>query len=237
MLYFDFINPYLWYITIIILYFTSVFFIFLRKDFITRNQNYIRVFIMVLLIWSQLARYGFSIIRDGFNPEIYFPFFICRISSLVLTYYFITKDRKVESFLFYWGILGVAGVLYPNGPISNIANLTETFYIDHVLLALTPFYLVVIEGFKPNKTNLRQTTLLMMILLLLFIPINEYFGTDYFYTKDQSVFRVLFPKISDTIFGVNIHLSSILYVIAHTLCAYCFFNLEYRLLHRYKTEV
>ncbi len=132
MLYFDFINPYLWYITIIILYFTSVFFIFLRKDFITRNQNYIRVFIMVLLIWSQLARYGFSIIRDGFNPEIYFPFFICRISSLVLTYYFITKDRKVESFLFYWGILGVAGVLYPNGPISNIANLTETFYIDHV---------------------------------------------------------------------------------------------------------
>ncbi len=234
MIYFDFVNPYIWYTTVIIFYIVSVLLLFKQKEVITKHKQKIITIVTILLVWSQLARYGFSILRDGFIYETYFPFYICRISSLILTYYVITKDKRVESFLFYWGLLGLAGVFYPNGPITNIANLTETFYIDHVLLALTPFYLITIEHYQPNQNTLRKATIFMMILLLVFIPINELFNTDYFYTKDQSIFRLLFPQISDTIFGVNIRFSSILYVLAHTLCAYCFFNFEYNLFNRYK---
>jgi hypothetical integral membrane protein (TIGR02206 family) len=203
---------------------------FLHQDTVKKNEKTIFVVVLILLTWSQLARYGFSLLRDGFHPAEYLPFFICRISSLVLLYYVITKDKRVESFLFYWGATGLAGVIYPNGHISNIANLTETFYIDHFLLGLTPIYLVLFRGFKPNRKNLLQITFFMFVVLLIFIPINNNFGTDFFYTKNQSIFKIVFPNIPDTIYGVDVSFSSIIFVIVHTITAYFYFLGIYKLL-------
>jgi len=228
MLYFTFLNPYVIFAFFVLLFAFCAHAIFRYSDFIQTNKKIIFRVLMVVLIWSQLARYGLSLFRDGFDAGAYLPFYICRISSIVLLYYIITEDKRVEAFLFYWGATGLAGIIYPNGPIENIANLTETFYIDHFLLGLTPFFLVAHQGFRPDKRNLYTITLFMLVVLLIFIPINLAFGTDFFYTKDQSIFGVLFPNIPDTVFGLNIALSSILFTFAHTLTAYGFFYVYYR---------
>jgi hypothetical integral membrane protein (TIGR02206 family) len=202
--------------------------IFTYQEFIRKNMKPIIVVVLVLLIWSQIARYGLSLLRDGFVLGQYMPFYICRISSLVLLYYVITKDKRVESFLFYWGATGLAGIIYPNGSIDNIVNLTETFYIDHFLLGLTPFFLVVYRGYQPNRQNLISVTLFMLAVLLFFIPINALMDTDFFYTKDQSIFGVLFPNIPDSIFGINIAFSSIVFAVVHSSVAFGFFSIYYR---------
>lgn len=236
MFYFTFANPYIIYTSVVFLFVFAVYAIFQKQEFIHTHKRTILWIVTILLVWSQLARYGFSVIRDGGFSNDYLPFYVCRISSLVLLYYVITKDKRVESFLFYWAATGLAGVTYPNGEINNIPNLTETFYIDHFLLALTPFYLVVYEGFRPSKKNLFQVTALMLVVLLTFIPLNNIFGTDYFYTKDQSIFGIIFPFIPDTVFGVNIALSSIAFAFGQSLFSLGYFfiyynyfkNLEYR---------
>jgi hypothetical integral membrane protein (TIGR02206 family) len=228
MFYFTFADPYIIFAAIVLLFAWSAHVLFAYPDWVRRHEKTILLIVAILLIWSQLARYGFSILRDGFDATDYFPFYICRISSLVLLYYILTKDRRVEAFLFYWGATGLAGVIYPNGAIANVANLTETFYIDHVLLGLTPFYLVMYRGFRPDKENLVRITGVMLVTLLVFIPINEWLGTDYFYTKDQSIFGILFPFLPDRVFGLDIALSSILFAFAHTAAAYGFFYLYYK---------
>lgn len=229
MFYFTFMNPYIIFMTVVLLFTFSIYAIFTYRPFITKHKKTIFIVLIVLLSWSQLVRYGYALYRDGFVLADYPPFFVCRISSIVLLYYVITKDKRVESFLFYWGATGLAGVIYPNGPISNIPNLTETFYIDHFLLGLTPFFLVVYQDFRPNKTNLLQITGFMLVVLLLFIPINNILGTDYFYTKDQSIFGVLFPNIPTKVLGINFpDFSSVLFVLTHTVVAFGFFSMYYR---------
>lgn len=241
MLLYDFLNPYFIFMMIVLLFAFSIYAIFTKQQWIHTHKKQLFLIIGVLLAWSQFARYiGFFFKEDvyweigflnfriiGFDVLTHLPFYICRLSSLVLLYYIITKDKRVESFLFYWGATGLAGVIYPNGDITNIATLTETFYIDHFLLGLTPFFLVVYQGYRPVRKDLLMITGLMFVILVLFIPINLLFGSDYFYTKDQSIFRVMFPTIPNEIFGF-FPLSSVLFAVTHTLVAFGFFSLYYR---------
>lgn len=216
MLYFDFINPYLVYSVYVLFTAFSIYAIFTKKDWFKRNRNIIFIIVSVLLTWTQIARYFVVYLNGNFTLESSLPFFMCRISVLVLLYYAYTKDNRMHSFLFYWGALGIAGVLYPNGPIDNIANLTETFFIDHYLLTIIPFYLVSIEGYQPIKKDMFFIAGLMGVILFLFIPINNWIDADYFYLADQSIFAVIIPNAPIPLF-----------ILVHTLMALVFFNFYY----------
>ena len=227
---------------------TLTYFLFFQQEKVHRNKKKIIRVILILLIWTQFARYAGVFLKetlewniwifhfriDAFSLGSYLPFYICRVSALVLLYYWITKDKRVESFLFYWGSLGLAGVLFPNGPISNIFNLDETFYIDHILLALIPYYLLVYEGYKPTKKGMYITTAIMFSILMIFIPINQFLDTipsvgstvDYFYVSDQSIVGDLFPG-----------LPSYMFVVIHTFAAYLFFNLYYYIFRHKEYEI
>ena len=144
---------------------------------------------------------------------------------VVLLYYAITKDKRVESFLFYWGGLGLAGVIYPNGPFDNIANLTETFYIDHYLLTMSPFFLVTVEGYRPSKSDALLIAAVMIVMLSMFVPINYMMKSDYFYLRDQSIFSSIVPNSPITLF-----------IVVHTAAAYGWFSLYYWIFRDYKSE-
>lgn len=255
MLFFDFINPYVVYMSIVLLFVLSIYVIFKYGDYLKKHKNAILAIVSILLIWTQLVRYVFSVYRGGgvtfsdvslsnvfslygssFDVAKHLPFYVCRLSVVILLYYTITKDKRVESFLFYWGATGLAGVIYPNGPISNIVNLTETFYIDHFFLGLTPFFLLVVQGYKPIRNDLVKITVIMFGLLLVFIPINDWLNAsnisenvvDYFYLTDMSIFGVMFPNLPTKFLGINFpHLPSIIFAITHTLAAFGFFSVYY----------
>jgi len=216
MLYFDFLNPHVIYLFFLFLSVFTVYAIFTYIDFITKHKKKIYLVASILLIWTQLARYLGVLFKDGFDPLEHLPFYMCRISAVVLLAYTLTKSKYLKSFLFYWGALGIAGILYPNGPIENVANLSETFYVDHFLLTMIPFFLVVYEGYRPSKRDLVIITGVMAVILYSFIPINNYFGSDYFYLLDQSIFGVLFPGASSYVFAT-----------VHYLVAGMFFFLYY----------
>ena len=151
---------------------------------------------------------------------------MCRISVVVLLYYLITKDKKVESFLFYWGALGLAGVLYPNGDFTNSVNLTETFYIDHIILTVTPFFLVLYQKYVPTFKDAIIISVLMFAILVSFIFLNQVLETDYFYLEDQSIFAVIFGKQPKVVFAL-----------VHSFVALGFFSAYYMLFKNKEFEV
>ena len=117
MLYFDFVAPIIVYISYWLVFVGTILILVFKRDFITKHKNRIIMIVMVLLIWTQISRYigifftedqewsflifNFKILSFGWGHTL--PFYICRISVLVLLYYTITKDKRVEPFLFYWG--------------------------------------------------------------------------------------------------------------------------------------
>lgn len=246
MLYFDLINPWITYILIFVSFFSSIYLILTKKEWISKHKKTIFTVVTILLLWTQFARYvgvifetdtewsiwifNFRIV--AFSWATHLPFYMCRLSVWVLLYYVITKDKRVESFLFYWGATGIAGILYPNGDIQNIFNLTETFYIDHFFLGLTPFFLVVYQGYRPSKKDLYIITGVMFTILTAFIFINNFMSSfpeigkvDYFYIDNQSIVKVLFGE-----------LPKIVFVMIHTFTAFCFFNIYYYLLRNREIE-
>ena len=240
MLLFDFMNSYIIYIIFV---FTAVFIIyaiFTKTTFINKHKNRIITIATILLIWTQIGRYMgiffeetyeasfwiFNFKIDGFSVTTHLPFYMCRLSVVVLLYYTITKDKRVEFFLFFWGALGLAGVIYPNGEVYNIVNLKETFFIDHFLLAITPFFLVVYQKYVPTFKDLLKVTALMALILYLFIPLNQLIGSDYFYLKDQSIFGILFPGLPSFVFAT-----------AHYIAAFGFFSIYYLYFRNKKFKV
>lgn len=202
MLYFDFVNPYFIYMFFVLLAAFTVYALFTYQEVIIKHRKTIMIVASALLIWTQFARYiGVFYTQGGFDYKSHLPFYMCRLSAWVLLYYTLTGDKRVQSFLFYWGATGLAGIIYPNGPISNIPNLTETFYIDHFLLTMIPFFIVVYDGYRPSKKDLYLITALMAVILYAFIPINQWIDADYFYLKDQSIFGVLFPGAPSALFA------------------------------------
>ncbi len=216
MLYFDFINPYIVYMFVVLLAAFTIYAIFNYREYIEKNKKTILLIVSILLIWTQLARYVGVFLKGEFTLIDSLPFYMCRLSVLVLLFYTLTGNKKVESFLFYWGATGLAGVIYPNGPIENIANLTETFYIDHFFLAVIPFFLVVYQGYRPSKKDLFVITGVMAFLLYVFIPINNLIGADYFYLNDQSILGVIYPGLPSFVFAT-----------IHYLVAFGFFSIYY----------
>ena len=230
MLLFDFINSYIIYVLFVFLAVFTVYSIFTKTEYISKNKNKILLAVSILLIWTQIARYIGVFFENGLEWNIWFlhfridpyslgsylPFYMCRLSVLVLLYYTITKDKRVEPFLFFWGATGLAGIIYPNGNIYNIVNLKETFFIDHFFLAVTPFFLVVYQGYRPSFKNVLQIMGLMGLILLIFIPINNLIDADYFYLADQSIFGDLFPGQSSVVFAL-----------VHTMVAGIFFSVYY----------
>lgn len=223
MLYFDFANPYIIYAVFVLFTAFSIQVVFRKKEFFIKHKKTVYIIATVLMIWTQLARYLVVYLNGDFTLTSNLPFFMCRLSILVLLYYTITKDKRVESFLFYWGGLGLAGVIYPNGPFDNIANLTETFYIDHYLLTMSPFFMVAVEKYVPSKKDLFIITGLMFAILVLFVPINSWMGSDYFYLADQSIFASFLPGAP-----------TIVFIVAHTLAAFGWFSLYYWVYKDYK---
>lgn len=230
MLYFDFVHPYLMYLITVGVTIFLIRSIFLKTEFMNKHMKVIWIIITILLAWTQFARYAGVFFDNGlewsvwiFNFKIHafsirshLPFYMCRISVVVLLYYMFTKDKRVESFLFYWGALGLAGVLYPNGEFANSVNLTETFYIDHILLTVTPFFLVVYRKYVPTFKDVVIISTLMFVILIAFIFINPLLDTDYFYLENQSIFAVMFgqqPKV--------------LFAFIHSLVAMGFFSAYY----------
>jgi uncharacterized membrane protein YwaF len=241
MLLYDFMNPYIIYFFFLGLYIFTTYAIFKHRAFFIRHRKKILLTVAILLGWTQIARY----IGIFFNEDVYWnigmfnfriiafdwgthlPFYVCRLSVVVLLYYAITKDKRVESFIFYWGATGLAGILYPNSSdFSDIAILTETFYFDHFLLAVSPYFLLAVQGYKPIRRDLFIITGVMFGILIAFIPINALLNeipnigsvADYFYVSRQSIFGELFP-------GQH----SLVFIAAHTLVAFGFFSLYYNM--------
>ncbi len=216
MLYFDFINPYIIYSAYVTITIGLIVFIFRRPEGIKQYKKPLLTIVAILLIYTQTMRYLYPIFIGTFTWQESLPFYVCRITSPVLLYYAITRDKRVEGFLYFLGGTGIWGVFIPNGPIANIGELTEYFFIDHLLLGLTSFYLIKVERYAPSYNTLVMFTFMFGVTLFLFMPLNLYLGTEYFHKRDLDIARTIFPGVSYITFGILL-----------TIALFIFFNIYY----------
>ncbi len=207
MLFFDFMNPYRIYMIYNALFFIAVFVVFKYRKSLSRFEEILRFVVLALLLYTHAIRYVHPFLTGTFSYQEHLPFHICRISGFILIYALITKDPRMKPLLFYMVGTGIYGIFVPNGGIRNIAALTEYFFIDHLVFAMVPFYLVAVKGYRPSYKETWRIPLFTLMVMLMFIPVNAALNSEYFHARDIVIAQTLIPDITMPMFIVLFNLA------------------------------
>ncbi len=197
MIRFDFANPYLIYFLYNLLFIATVLALFFFKGFFKRNEEAILRLSGVLLLYSQGVLYIFPLFEGNYT----LPFFICRITTLLVLFYFFFGGKFLHDVLFFFGSTGMFAVWIPAGPIDNIANLREYYFIGHYFVALFPFYLIAVKNYRPTRPTAIAMAVGFGVFLAAFVPVNEAMGWNYFFLSDRNPLFDMFPWMNHYIFA------------------------------------
>ena len=226
MIYFDFLNPHIIYIIYNLLFFMTLYFLLVKSNWFIKHDRTLLKLVAVLLIYTQILRYVIPLATGSFDVAEHLPFHICRISALLLLFALLFKIEKLHPILFYLAGTGIWGVLIPNGAIAEIVELTEIFFIDHFILALTPFYLLVVKKYRPEYHFTYYITFFVMFAMALFLQLNRLFDFEYFHFRDIIIARTFLPALSVELF-----------IVLFNLAMFVFFNILYYVGTRYDARV
>lgn len=112
----------------------------------------------------------------------YLPFQVCYFTMFIYMYYFLKGNRKVLPFIHIFGFLGIGALISPGHQFDFGSVISYVFMIDHIILAVLPFYIIIAHKYYPeyNKLKLLPLTFIPLfvagILLSNFINAREMFG-------------------------------------------------------------
>ncbi len=211
MIAFDFADPVLIYVAYNLLTFTLLCLLFRYRERLREHDRTVRWVVFGLLAYSQVVRYGLPLLQGSFLMSENLPFQTCRISSAVLLYYLVRPDRRIHPLVFYLTATGIWGVFITNGSISEIPELTEYYFIDHAILGLTPFYLLLVKDYRPTYRMAYTLPLALLTVSTLFIPINTWLGAEYFHLGNIHIARAVFPDVTPFGFLILLNLAMFVY--------------------------
>lgn len=132
---------------------------------------------------TTIVFYLWSFVFTGFGLTNGLPLHACRISTLLSLYYYLSNDRRVMPYLFYFGIFAVVAIAYPSNVHPLYTHLVGyTSQITHIMLLLTWLYIVLIEGYRPTIKEFKTVAIHFTYLLLFVWGFNHLVGGgEYFY--------------------------------------------------------
>lgn len=192
-----------------ILLMVTVFFIciYFMFKYVEKLIPYKKVIDFALLIYAiqSMARHYYNWTIDG-RQYNYIPLQICYLTSFIYMYYYVSKDRRSLPFLHIFGFLGVGALVIPGHAFSFTNIWSYVFMIDHIILALLPFYLIVAHKYYPEYKTVNSVFIPLFILFILSIPLSNIMGANYFFLIENPITNdALSPWIVLIVQGILIY--------------------------------
>jgi hypothetical protein len=93
-------------------------------------------------------------------------------------YFYIKKDRRVLPFLHIFGFLGIGALIAPGHQFDFSSIISYVFMIDHIILAVLPFYIIAAHEYIPSYEKLRVLPYTFIPLFMISIPLSQYINTN-----------------------------------------------------------
>ena len=176
-----------------ILFVFALYLIIAKRDYIVKHKREVLLILITLLFYSQYRRYGARLFTPLFEYSIdTLPIHFCRFSALMTLVYFITKNKFIKGFVYFQSGLGILSVLIPGGYFFIMTQewRSFTYMVDHFILAIMPFFLIFIDGYKVNRRDLIISTTYSVVVPLAVLPwalatnYNAYYVLDGVFLKD-----------------------------------------------------
>jgi hypothetical integral membrane protein (TIGR02206 family) len=134
----------------------------------------------VWILWISYQVYDY--VKYGFEPGNTLPLQMCDFSAVFAALVFVRPGRGLQSLAYFWGLaLGSQAVITPDmaGGPGSIAF--YWFWLYHVFIVGAGVYVVVVQGFRPQSSDLRFAVLMGVLYVAAIFTINAIFDLNYGY--------------------------------------------------------
>ena len=168
----------------------------------TKGRNIMRIAIAVIVITLETIKNCVAAAIGDFGIG-HFPFHLCGINVLLITFCIFKRVRTVENFLYYIGIPGaMLALLTPDWtamPCNNFFHIHS--FVIHMFLVLYPFVLVAGGDLKPDLKSMPKCILLLIGFAIPALILNILFDQNFMFVMNTA--GIGFLQMFKDIFGAH----------------------------------
>lgn len=165
------------------------FLLFFNKDLVRRNRDRITVVILLISIAQQILLYRSYYQLMGFDLGESLPLHISRINSILGILYLITKNERIFTVFSYFSLFAWMSFLYPSRVYGITHPLGISFFVNHVITLLLPYYGIIAYGSENKKEDKRVAYAWFLLYLSVAYLVNPLVEGNYFYLKHRPFFQ------------------------------------------------
>lgn len=158
---------------------------------VKKKRNTLTKIILFTSICQQVLLYGSYFVIMEFDLSESLPLHISCISSILGILFLITKNKKVYAAFCYFGMYAWTSFLYPSRVYGINHPLGISFFINHVITLLLPFYTMLAYDIKLKTGDKNKAFYWFLIYLIFVYFFNPLVDGNYFYLKHKPLFSFL----------------------------------------------
>ena len=155
------------------------------RDQIKENKNRFTRIILIISLGQQILLYTsyFYILQFDLGESL--PFHISRITSLMGIFYLLTRNKKIFPVLAFFSMYAWTSFLYPSRVYGISHPIGISFFINHVVTLLLPFYGIYVFEERIQREDKWKAFSWFLIYLAFVMLLNPLVDGNYFYLKHK----------------------------------------------------
>ncbi|WP_073198959.1 TIGR02206 family membrane protein [Gracilibacillus kekensis] len=153
------------------------------------KRNYKRLFkntLIALLILGEITFHLWYLSDGRWDVATNLPLQLCSISLYLCTIMLLTKNYKVFEISFFVSMTGAfIAVVTPELFFGFPHMRFFQFFIAHIAIILSCFYMIWIEEYKPTFQSVIRAFVMLNIMAFLVVIINQIIGSNYMFLAEK----------------------------------------------------
>lgn len=162
--------------------------LYAKRHVIRRHRDRADKILAIVVIAQQLLLYTTYVFLYDFDLAESLPFHICRITSIFILLYLLTKKRHYYIIGTAFGIFALLSFLYPTDVVPINHPIGLSFFISHTVNLLFGIYGHITAGYMIENRDILTAMKAFFVYFFFVYLFNPLVGGNYFYFRDKPVF-------------------------------------------------
>jgi len=165
----------------------GVFLIYLFRDKLKeyKHEKRVRYTLGILGIVSEISLHLWIFLNGNWTAKENLPIGLCAFSLFLGIYIMFTKSYKVFEIAYFWAVGGVISILFPDILFGPDRFRYYQYVFGHSIFFFMFMYMMFVHSYIPTfKSYKKSFVLLLGLVLLVIIPINQIFESNFMYLRE-----------------------------------------------------
>ncbi|SFL70669.1 conserved hypothetical integral membrane protein TIGR02206 [Gracilibacillus orientalis] len=152
------------------------------------NKRLFKYALIAFLILGEVSFHVWYLLNDRWDVLINLPFQLCSISLYLCTIMLLTRNYKVFEVSFFVSMIGAFVALVTPELFFGFPHMRFIqFFIAHITIILSCFYMVWIEEYKPTLGSVMRAFIVLNIMAGFVFIVNKLIGSNYMFLAEKPI--------------------------------------------------